>query len=119
MADLAALIGSLNRPEIALALDTGHAHISSSPQIETTAAGGLLRTTHVHDNNGRQDTHLPPGFGTLDWNLWKATLDTIGYRGPIMLECIRHLRNHPETITPELCALLRRLTGEVDDLERI
>ncbi len=117
MADIAELVAALNRPEIALALDTGHAHISSTLPTETTVAGRLLRTTHVHDNNGRQDTHLPPGSGTLDWNGWRETLDAIDYRGPIMLECIRHLRDHPESINSELFRVLRSLTGEVDHLE--
>ena len=99
-----------------MALDTGHAHISSTPQTETAVAGRLLRTTHVHDNNGRQDTHLPPGSGTLDWK-GGARRSTIDYRGPIMLECIRHLRDHPESINSELFRVLRSLTGEVDHLE--
>ena len=60
MADLAALVAGLDRPEIGLALDTGHAHIAADPASETLAAGRWLRTTHVHDNNGRQDSHLPP-----------------------------------------------------------
>ena len=38
-------------------------------------------------------------------------------RGPIMLECIRHLRDHPESINSELFRVLRSLTGEVDHLE--
>ena len=24
-------------------------------------------TCHLHDNNGRDDSHLPPGQGTIDW----------------------------------------------------
>ncbi len=113
MADLASLVGTLNRPEVALALDTGHAHIASTPQLETHAAGRLLRTTHVHDNDGRQDSHLPPGLGTLDWSAWRDSLDAINYEEPIMLECIRYLRQHPESITPAFLELLARLTGDL------
>ena len=61
------------------------------------AAGSLLATTHVHDNDGRQDTHLPPGYGTVDWREWGVALDRIGYGGPILLECIRHIRHHPSS----------------------
>jgi sugar phosphate isomerase/epimerase len=111
MADLFALVAELDRPELALALDTGHAHITATAASETHAAGRLLRTTHVHDNDGRQDAHLPPGLGTLDWSAWLQALDAIAYRGPIMLECIRHLRNIPESLTGELRGLLGRLTG--------
>lgn len=113
MADLAALVAELNRPELALALDTGHAHISLDVVAETLAAGSLLRTTHVHDNNGRQDVHLPPGHGTIDWDAWGRALDQVGYDGPIMLECIRHFRNEPASLNPRLVSLLDRLTGRV------
>src|SRR5439155_3124318 len=64
MADLAGLVAELGRPELALALDTGHAHIAASVVGETLAGGSLIRTTHVHDNNGRQDSHEPPALGT-------------------------------------------------------
>jgi sugar phosphate isomerase/epimerase len=108
MAELQALLVEIGHPWLALALDTGHAHITSSAPAETRAAGALLRTTHVHDNDGRQDTHLPPGLGTVDWPSWVEALDEIGYAGPIILECIRHLRDHPECLGD---ALLNRFRG--------
>jgi sugar phosphate isomerase/epimerase len=64
----------------------------------------LLSPTHVHDNNGRQDAHLPPGHGTVDWPGWGRMLDSIGYAGPIVLECIKHLREHPESYRPATLA---------------
>jgi sugar phosphate isomerase/epimerase len=106
--DLAALVAELDRPELALALDTGHAHLAAAADTETRAAAGWLRTTHVHDNAGRHDTHDPPGAGTIDWPAWIAALDAIAYRGPLMLECIRHLRQHPEAVND---ALLQRLAA--------
>ena len=109
MADLAHLLAELDRPELALALDTGHAHLNTSPQTETLAAGAALRTTHVHDNDGRRDIHLPPGLGTIDWPEWARALDAIDYRGPIILECIRHLRDAPETLSNELIDRLNTL----------
>lgn len=109
-APLAALVAEIDRPEIALTLDTGHAHISATPRSETLDAGRWLRTTHVHDNDGRQDTHHPPGFGSIDWDDWRDALDAIGYHGPIVLECIRLLRKHPETISDDFLARLQRLT---------
>ncbi len=102
MAELAQLLTELNHPKLALALDTGHANLTASPHDETYAAGSLLMTTHVHDNNGRQDSHLPPGHGTIDWLAWGRDLDAIAYTGPIMLECIRHLRQRPTDYRPEV-----------------
>ncbi len=112
MADIRAIVDAVDRPAIALALDTGHAQIASTPTAETLAAGPRLRTTHVHDNDGRRDSHLPPGLGVVDWDAWRAALDTIGYRGPIILECIRHLRDRPGSIDQALRDRLARLTGE-------
>ena len=95
MADLAELIVELDRPQLALALDTGHANLTSSAAAETRTAGALLATTHVHDNDGRKDSHEPPGYGTIDWADWGSARDSVNYSGPILLECIRYLRENP------------------------
>jgi len=119
MADLAAVIEEVASPSVALALDTGHAFIARTagsavdPSLGATtrAAGRFLATTHVHDNNGRQDVHWPPGLGGIDWEKWVRELDAIDYRGPIMLECIRHLRQFPASIDEAFLARLGKITG--------
>jgi sugar phosphate isomerase/epimerase len=100
MAELAELLVEISEPEVALALDTGHANLTAGVAEETLAAGLLLSTTHVHDNNGRSDSHDPPGRGIISWPDWGRALDSVGYTGPIMLECIRHLRQFPEDYRP-------------------
>lgn len=100
--DLAGLLRELDHPRLALALDTGHANLTSGTVVETLAAGVLLATTHVHDNNGRQDAHEPPGRGTIDWPSWGRALDEIGYAGPILMECIRALRRDESGYRPEV-----------------
>ena len=106
MAGLAEILRELDHPQLALALDTGHANLTASAAEETLAAGCLLATTHVHDNNGRQDSHEPPGHGTVDWAGWGRALDQIGYDGPILLECIRFLRHDRSSYRPEVLAAL-------------
>lgn len=115
MADLADLVAELDHPRLALALDTGHAHITSTPAEETLAAGSLIVSTHVHDNNGRQDSHDPPGRGSISWAEWRRALDAVGYRGPILLECIRKLRERPELLDDALLHRLRELTEARSD----
>ena len=110
MADLAELLRELDHPRLALALDTGHANLTMGVAAETLAAGSLLATTHVHDNNGRQDAHEPPGRGTIEWPAWGAALDDIGYEGPIMLECIRILRHDESGYVPEVLRGIARLS---------
>ena len=109
MADLAELLRELDHPRLALALDTGHANLTAGTAAETLAAGALLATTHVHDNNGRQDAHEPPGHGTIDWPAWGRALDAIGYAGPIMLECIRALRHDDSRYRPEVLRGIARI----------
>ncbi len=104
MADLADILAELDRPELALALDTGHANLTAGGAAETYAAGSRLATTHVHDNDGRQDSHLPPGCGTVDWIKWHQALEEVCYGGPILLECIRHLRKNFADLKPGLLA---------------
>jgi len=103
-ADLAELVRELNRPELGLTLDVAHAHISADAASETLAAGRLLTTTHVHDTDGRRDSHHPPGHGTIDWPSWFAALDAIGYEGPIVLECIKMIRENRSSYRPEILA---------------
>lgn len=101
MEDLAKIVREIDHPGLGLVLDTGHARISADVVTETLAAEGRLISTHVHDNEGRADSHKPPGEGTIDWPAWFATLTRIGYSGPIMLECIRALRERNPSFSPE------------------
>jgi sugar phosphate isomerase/epimerase len=109
MAELAELLEELGQSNLRLALDTGHANLISSAALETCAAGSLLATTHVHDNDGRHDSHDPPGQGTIDWTDWGHALDSTGYEGPVLLECIRAIRQNRATYKPETLA---GITGE-------
>jgi sugar phosphate isomerase/epimerase len=118
MDELAALLAEIDQPGVGLTIDTGHAHMTTTAALETRVAGARLRTTHVHDNNGRQDVHLPPGEGTVDWPAWADALDDIGYHGAIMLECIRLLRHHPESLSAAFLVLLDRLTTVSGPRER-
>jgi sugar phosphate isomerase/epimerase len=104
MAELGEILRELDHPQLALALDTGHANLTASAAEETLAAGSLLATTHVHDNAGRQDSHEPPGHGTVDWTGWGRALDQIGYAGPVLLECIRFLRHNRWSYRPDVLA---------------
>ncbi len=104
MGEIAELLHELNLPRLGLAVDTGHANIVADAASETLAAGRLLATTHVHDNNGRQDVHLPPGHGTIDWASWFDSLGAIDYQGPIILECIKRIREDRSQYQPNVLA---------------
>jgi sugar phosphate isomerase/epimerase len=101
-ADNASIVRELDASHVGLCLDTGHANIMADVASEARAAGSLLRTTHVHDNDGQRDSHLLPGLGTVHWPDFSATLSEIRYQGVVMLECPRFLRDNPHLINDEL-----------------
>lgn len=111
MADLAEIVRDIDHPGVGLVLDTGHARISADVVQETHAARGLLISTHVHDNAGRADSHLPPGEGSIDWPSWFEALNGIEYDGPVMLECIRALREKDQPISAEWVRWWRSLVS--------
>ncbi|MGB7845518.1 MAG: sugar phosphate isomerase/epimerase family protein [Candidatus Acidiferrum sp.] len=52
--------------------DIGHAHLAEGPVEERLAKGfeplkELIASTHIHDNHGEKDEHLPPYDGSIDW----------------------------------------------------
>jgi len=73
-------------PGAGICLDLGHAQMMGDllDAIETVAEH--LVTTHVHDNRGRTDEHLPPFAGTIDWAAVMMELQKVGYDGTLMLE---------------------------------
>jgi sugar phosphate isomerase/epimerase len=120
MAELAELLEELGHSHLALALDTGHANLDAGVAHETAAAGSLLATTHVHDNDGNHDSHDPPGHGTIDWADWGRALDSAGYAGPILLECIRRLRHNPSSFKPEILkGIAQRAPGSASVPDRL
>jgi sugar phosphate isomerase/epimerase len=52
--------------------------------VETVAEH--LITTHVHDNRGRDDDHLVPYQGSIDWASALVHMQKIGYDGTYLLE---------------------------------
>ncbi len=90
LSDATALVSMLEheiegvRPGICL--DFGHAHLMGevADAIETVAEH--IIATHVHDNHGREDEHLVPYKGSIDWDLALVTMQKIGYEGTYVME---------------------------------
>ncbi|SEM34607.1 Sugar phosphate isomerase/epimerase [Syntrophus gentianae] len=59
------LLTSLDRPSLRFCFDTGHYNAFSDAPLEDwlTELGDHLGEVHLHDNDGRRDTHLPVGEG--------------------------------------------------------
>jgi sugar phosphate isomerase/epimerase len=48
--------------------------------------GERLIATHVHDNNGKGDQHLPPLMGNINWSDFVSSLNDVHYSTPIIVE---------------------------------
>jgi sugar phosphate isomerase/epimerase len=66
--------------------DVGHAHMRGSIENEYRLLKPRIRSTHVHDNNGADDSHLFPGKGTVDWVRAMDLLRSADGQYPLVLE---------------------------------
>jgi sugar phosphate isomerase/epimerase len=66
--------------------DVGHAHMRGSIENEYRLLKPRIRSTHVHDNNGTDDSHLFPGKGTIDWVRTMDLLRSGEGQYPLLLE---------------------------------
>jgi sugar phosphate isomerase/epimerase len=72
--------------DVGICLDYGHANLMGDLGEAIETVSGHLWTTHVHDNRGREDDHLVPFMGTIDWAAAMMETQKIGYEGVLMLE---------------------------------
>ncbi|MGQ9515184.1 MAG: sugar phosphate isomerase/epimerase family protein [Thermoproteota archaeon] len=84
--DLLAIVK--NDPDnLGICLDTGHANVNSMDiALAVEQAGNSLIATHIHDNDGSGDQHLPPLMGSIDWKKFMKAIEKINYRGPLIVE---------------------------------
>jgi sugar phosphate isomerase/epimerase len=69
--------------------DTGHANIGAGVEHEFNLMKDRIRSTHVHDNNGKEDSHLFPLLaegGTVDWKQTMELLRSGQDKFPLVLE---------------------------------
>jgi sugar phosphate isomerase/epimerase len=68
--EVRAVLNEVNSPHLGFTLDLGHANtVGDARQFLTLKED--IRTVHVHDNYGDQDSHLALGDGTLDLDILK------------------------------------------------
>jgi sugar phosphate isomerase/epimerase len=72
--------------QVGICFDAGHANLESDPASQIGAARDWIVTTHLHDNHGYRDEHLPPFGGTIHWPDVLRALAKIHYAGCLLLE---------------------------------
>lgn len=76
----------LEIPDLGACLDFGHANLMGGVMDAIETFADVLIATHVHDNHGTRDEHLPPFEGTIAWPEAVMALRKIGYDGLLMVE---------------------------------
>jgi len=78
--------------------DVGHAHMRGSVENEYRLLKPRIRSTHVHDNNGSDDSHLfPNSGGTIDWTRAMDLLRSAAGQYPLLLE-LREVAGMPHPL---------------------
>jgi len=77
--------------------DVGHAHMLGSVENEYHLLQPRIRSIHVHDNNGSEDSHLFPGKGTVDWLAAMTLLRSTPGQYPLLLE-LREVDEMPQPL---------------------
>lgn len=96
-------------------LDVGHANMNEGVATAHTIMKGRIRSTHLHDNNGKEDSHLFPFFsegGTIDW---KALMDLVRQDGgqyPLLLE----LRESTEFPFPQALDAVKQIFEKLEGM---
>jgi len=99
--------------------DTGHANMREGVDAAFRLMKSRIRSLHVHDNNGTDDSHLfpmmaeggGPSGGTIDWRRTMELLRTLGEDCPLLLE----LKDVPDLEHP--LDEVRRVFDRLEDLK--
>lgn len=71
---------------VGICLDFGHAHLDGDLVDAVETVSGHLVTAELHDNRGRNDDHLIPFEGTIDWPSTLTVVQKVGYEGALVFE---------------------------------
>jgi len=87
VADALRMINELDRDNLGVVLDTGHAHVVGESSVDALAtAQDRLFHIHIDDNHGLRDQHLIPGKGSFDFTAFLKALEKSRYQGYLGVE---------------------------------
>jgi sugar phosphate isomerase/epimerase len=80
----------LTHLDLNICFDSGHAHMNEGVENAYNMLKPRIRSTHLHDNNGSDDSHLFPlmngAGGTIDWTRTMELLRSASGQYPLLLE---------------------------------
>jgi sugar phosphate isomerase/epimerase len=80
------LESDLDARHAGICLDFGHAHLMGDVADAVETAAEHVIATHVHDNRRREDDHLAPYRGSINWDMALMTMQKIGFDATYLLE---------------------------------
>ncbi|HUA83120.1 MAG TPA: sugar phosphate isomerase/epimerase family protein [Bryobacteraceae bacterium] len=89
--------------DLNVCFDLGHANMNEGVEPAFRALSSHIRSTHVHDNNGSEDSHLFPLVaegGTIDWARAMTLLRSLGGAPSGQCPLLLELREVPEWAHP-------------------
>lgn len=89
------LESELEAPGLGICMDVGHARLMGDVVDAIETCTGHLIATHLHDNRGRNDDHLVPGQGVIDWEAAVLAFQKVGYDGVWMFELAVNAEHRP------------------------
>ena len=98
--------------DVGICVDVGHAHIMGDVVDAIEHCSGHILTTHLHDNRGKSDEHLPPGQGAINWPATLMGFQKVGYDGVWMFE-VAHSSN-PKSVLEKTEQARRKFESLLD-----
>jgi sugar phosphate isomerase/epimerase len=81
------IVDRVDSPWLGICLDTGHAHLNKEVMVDALRnVRERVIAFHVQDNDGLGDKHMPPPYGTIEWDGFMAELRELGFGKPVAIE---------------------------------
>ena len=91
---LTPIFENIQSPYLKFCYDSGHRNAFAPERDFLSEFGSLLAFTHLHDNDGINDSHLLPLDGTMDFTALKNGLEALNYKGYLNLEVKTSPKNY-------------------------
>lgn len=114
--------------EFVTCLDVGHAILTDrTPESMVYILGDRLATLHVHDNDGKDDTHdimfnanginmmFPDPEITINWDKFMQSLKDINYKGTFSLEADNFMKKFPKELSFDAACFMAKVARHLVD----
>ncbi len=115
--DFLRLLDTLDPETAGICFDSSHANITPGTLEMFQRIRFPIITTHLADNHGRYDEHLPPFLGLVDWPGVVRLILENGYGGPWLLE-VTNGGNDPFGVLEQMGASTQKLKKLIPEINK-